>query len=103
MFISDNHLRALSEGQLAYKTLKLIVQSDQFAPILNPRIFRRASIFLKELSNDNHYTQCLYSEELTTFIGAFVINKENIDFYWSVVEFWLNVSLESKNFTSKTV
>lgn len=50
---SDVHLKALSTGVLAQKTLRLVLQCEQFAQILTVRIFKRASTFLKELSNDN--------------------------------------------------
>ena len=69
-----------------------------FAPILTVRIFRRASLFLKELSNDNAFTRNLLSQELTTFIQISVVTLENVDFYWNILELWLNLSLEASNF-----
>lgn len=69
-----------------------------FAPILTVRIFRRASLFLKELSNDNAFTRNILSQELTTFIQTSVVTLENVDFYWNIMELWLNLSLEASNF-----
>jgi predicted HicB family RNase H-like nuclease len=34
----------------------------------------------------------LASPELNQFVETFVVNKDNIDFYWSLVELWLNVT-----------
>lgn len=100
---TDQHLKALSTGVLATKTVRLILQCDQFASLLNVRIFRRASSFLKELSNDNQYCAQLYSSELSTFVANFSINIENVDFYWCVLEFWLNTAVESRNLSLQSV
>lgn len=52
---------------------------------------------MKELSNDNpHCYKELLTEELNLFVRNFMMNEDNCDFYWCVVEFWLNLVLESK-------
>lgn len=45
----------------------------------------------------------LYCAELSTFVASFAINAENVDFFWSVLEFWLNVTIESKNLTLDSI
>ena len=109
MCAGDPKLKALSKGAppficaLAQKTVKLVLECDSFAPLMTIGIFRSASAFLKELSNDNKYTAGLWSPHLQQFVQAFPVSPENVDFFWSVVEFWLNVTYESGNFSAATL
>ena len=103
LFVGDAHLQALSQSALVQKTVKLVLNCEMFAPLLTIRIFRRASLFLKELSNDNPHTRSLLSQELTTCVQSYVLNAENVDFYWNVLEFWLNLLLEQSLLTQDAI
>jgi len=43
---------------------------ENYASILSVRIFKQIAIFLREMSNDNSYAKCLYSEELSNFVKS---------------------------------
>jgi hypothetical protein len=58
------HLKQLSTGPLAQKTMRLILQMETFAAVATIRIFKKASVFLKELSDDNVDAKGLQSAEL---------------------------------------
>ena len=103
MCAGDPKLKALSKGALTQKTVRLVVECEAFAPLMTIGVFRSASAFLKELSNDNKYAAGLWSPQLQHFVQAFPVSPENVDFFWSVVEFWLNVTYESANFSAATL
>jgi len=59
-------------------------------------VFKQASLFLKELSNDNTYIKCLHSEDLDKALVGFAPTEHNSDFYWNIYEFYFNVVMEKE-------
>lgn len=51
---------------------------------------------MKELSNDNAYIKCVDLTSLTSFLASMTITNENIDFYWNLLEFHFNVTLQKE-------
>lgn len=71
----------------------------EFADVLNIRIFKQISVFLRELSNDNEYMK---SVDLSAF-APIVENEEilpvtpdNVDFFWNLFEFHFNVTVQKE-------
>lgn len=58
---------------------------QNYNTVLNARIFKQISIFLREMSNDNTYAKDLYSEDLNTYMNQLTNNTETIDFYWNLL------------------
>ena len=92
-------LQDLTQSQLVQKTMSLARNCQDFAELLNGRILKQMSIFLRELSNDNQYVKGL---DLTTFSAivespdVFTVTEENVDFYWNLLEFHFNVITEKE-------
>lgn len=59
---------------------------DNFAQFLNQKVFKKAALFLTELSNDNPFChQALLKPDLEKFLLEFNVNSENVDFYWTML------------------
>jgi hypothetical protein len=72
----------------------MVLGSGSVPEVVNGKILKRASHFLRELSNDNQY--CKGSlPQLTEFINSHALTCDNSDFFWNMVEFWLNINLDS--------
>jgi len=53
---------------------------------VNGKILKRASEFMKELSNDNRWVKLEGGgEAVIKFVQGFEINIENCEFYWNVM------------------
>jgi hypothetical protein len=65
---SSKHLQSLSTGILAKKTIKLLLNMPSFAAFLSINVFKRAAVFLKEITTDNTYTHVLASSEITNLV-----------------------------------
>ena len=73
--------------------MQLARNCQDFAHILNPRILKQMSIFLRELSNDNHYVKNLSLEAFVPIVESteiLTVTPDNIDFYWNLLEFHFN-------------
>lgn len=64
----------------------------QFAAFISINVFKRAAVFLKEITTDNVYTNALASTEITDLVQTFVLTVENADFFWNIFEFWVNIT-----------
>ena len=103
-YATDAQLKEFSNSTLAQRTLKLVVECDNFAPLLNTNIFQKAADFLRELTNDNPYChKSLLTADLHRFVAVFQVNQDNCEFYWLVVATWLNLVLEEKSLTNKEI
>lgn len=92
-------MQDLTASQLVFKTIQLARNCQEFADILNARILKQMSVFLRELSNDNSYVKALSLEnfsELVENADVFTVNDENVDFYWNLLEFHFNVTMEKE-------
>ena len=82
------------------KSIHLIRKCKEFAGILNVRIFKQISTFLRELSNDNQYIKSLnLAENFAPIVEnpeLLTITAENVDFYWNLLEFHFNVVIEKE-------
>ena len=78
----------------------MIRNCQEFAGILNVRIFKQISTFLRELSNDNQYIKSLnLAENFAPIVEnpeLLTITTENVDFYWNLLEFHFNVIIEKE-------
>ena len=52
-------LQELTQSPLVVKTMQLARNCQEFAHIINARILKQMSIFLRELSNDNSFVKSL--------------------------------------------
>ena len=78
----------------------LVAKCADYGPLLNIRIFKQVSVFLRELSNDNEYVK---SFDLASGFAQIVedpnqlpITVENVDFFWNCLEFHFNVITEKE-------
>ena len=59
----DSHKIAVDCATLVSESVQLVTaKMEEFSPILNVRIFKQIAIFLREITNDNGFAKCLYSE-----------------------------------------
>ena len=88
-------LKCMTESALVAKTVRLVTNCDMFASVINVRILKQCSVFLKELTNDNAYAKDLLTAELDSYIleEKITATADNIDFYWNLVEFHFNIVL----------
>jgi hypothetical protein len=88
-------LKCMTESTLVAKTIRLVTNCEMFASVVNVRILKQCSVFLKELTNDNAYARDLLTAELDSHIleEKIAATADNIDFYWNLVEFHFNVVL----------
>ena len=73
--------------------MQLARNCQDFAHILNPRILKQMSIFLRELSNDNQYVKNLSLETFVPIVESaeiLTVTPDNVDFYWNLLEFHFN-------------
>ena len=91
-------LQELTVSPLVNKSMQLVQNCQSFSDILNVRIFKQVSIFLRELSNDNEYIKALPLDEISVLVegtaeagAALQVTEENVDFYWNLVELHFNV------------
>ena len=84
-------LQKLTQSELVLKSVKLAINCQHLGQILTIKILRQLSIFLRELSNDNEYSKSLLSDEFDSFLKAFPVSEENVDFYWNLLEFHFNL------------
>ena len=73
-----------------------MTNGPSFQTIVNTKIFKQCSAFLKELTNDNQYAGVLFSHEFDAFMmgvspTSIPMTSDNIDFYWSMLELHFNV------------
>jgi len=64
----SKHLKSLSQGVLVQKTIKLLLNMPQFAAFISINVFKRAAVFLKEITTDNVHTNALASTEITNLV-----------------------------------
>ena len=79
--------------------MSLVRNCQEFGDLLNARIFKQMSIFLRELSNDNEYAKGLSLETFAPIVEnpeLLACNAENLDFYMNLVEFHFNVIVEKE-------
>ena len=79
--------------------MQLVRHCQDFGDILNARIFKQISVFLRELSNDNEYVKALNVESFIPIVEnseLLTVNPENVDFYWNLLEFHFNVVVEKE-------
>lgn len=74
---------------------------QDFADILNSRIFQSISVFLRELSNDNEYLKSLDIvgtgfAQIVEDSTLMTVTADNVDFYWNILEFHFNVIIEKE-------
>ena len=74
------------------------MNGPMFASVVNAKIFRQCSIFLKELTNDNTFSKVLFSDEFDQFMlgklpSSLQVTQENVDFYWNLLELHFNIVL----------
>jgi hypothetical protein len=48
------------------------------------------------MSNDNSFAKQLYSEELNLFMSQLKNTAEDIDFYWNMLQFHMNVVFQKQ-------
>lgn len=89
-------LKGITKSQLVAKSLRLVLNGPSFASVVNSKIFRQCSTFLKELTNDNPYASSLFSAELDSFMlgtspTSISPTADNIDFYWNLLELHFNI------------
>ena len=61
-------LQELTASPLVNKSMQLVQNCQSFADILNVRIFKQVSIFLRELSNDNEYIKSLPLDDISALV-----------------------------------
>ena len=74
--------------------MKLVRNCADFAVLLNARVFKQVSIFLRELSNDNEFIKTLNITDFAPIVedaSLLPINAENIDFVSNLLEFHFNL------------
>jgi hypothetical protein len=76
--------------------LRLVTNGPSFQSIVNAKIFKQCSAFLKELTNDNQYAGVLFSKDFDAFMlgtspTSIPMTADNVDFYWSMLELHFNV------------
>jgi hypothetical protein len=77
------------------------MNGPMFASVVNAKIFRQCSIFLKELTNDNTFSKVLFSDEFDQFMlgklpSSLQVTQENVDFYWNLLELHFNIVLQKE-------
>ena len=79
--------------------MQLVRHCQDFGDILNARIFKQISVFLRELSNDNEYVKALNVKSFLPIVEnpeILTVNPENVDFYWNLLEFHFNTVVEKE-------
>ena len=92
-------LEELTKSQLVIKSMQLTRNCSVFGDVLNGRIMKQVSTFLRELSNDNEYIKGLNIEDFSPIVedeSVLPVNPENVDFYWNLLEFHFNVITEKE-------
>ena len=76
--------------------MMLVRNCHNFADVLNIRIFKRISVFLRELSNDNEFMKNLDMSEFGQIVEneeLLPVTEDNVDFVWNLLEFHFNVTI----------
>ena len=79
--------------------MQLAKNCADFGDVLNGRILKQVSTFLRELSNDNEYVKGLQMDQFSPIIedeSILPVTPENVDFYWNLLEFHFNVITEKE-------
>jgi hypothetical protein len=61
-------LQELTASPLVSKSMMLVRNCHNFADVLNTRIFKQISVFLRELSNDNEFIKKLDMSEFAPIV-----------------------------------
>ena len=76
--------------------MRLVSNCHNFADVLNIRIFKQISVFLRELSNDNEFIKNLDMSEFGQVVENeefLPVTEDNVDFVWNLLEFHFNVTI----------
>ena len=79
--------------------MQLVRHCQEFADLLNIRIFKQVSIFLRELSNDNQFIKSLDFTDFNQIVEneeILPITPDNVDFAWNLVEIHFNAITEKE-------
>ena len=90
-------LQELTQSQLVVKTMQLARNCQDFTHIINARILKQMSVFLRELSNDNSFVKALELDSFAPIVEnaeVFTVTPDNVDFYWNLLEFHFNCAME---------
>ena len=79
--------------------MNLVRNCADFISLLNARVFKQISVFLRELSNDNEYIKSLAIDNFAPIVeepSILPMNADNIDFVANLIEFHFNITVQKE-------